>query len=78
MATYTVQKAFEHFQPGDELVLNARQAKYLLMSKHIAPGETQAIASLQPIKQELELEPLPEQEQADETDASAVKKGKKA
>jgi hypothetical protein len=87
MSAYTVQKAFEQFQPGDELNLNTRQAKYLLMSGHIAPVETQNIASLQS-GQELELEPMPVQqvetepqpvqEQAEETDRSQAKKSKPA
>jgi len=42
MSLYSVQKRFEQFHPGDELTLNARQAKYLLMSGHIAPVDAES------------------------------------
>ena len=79
MSAYLVQKKFEQHQPGDELKLNARQAKYLLMSVNIVAVETVIAAKTEP---ELTLEPLPDaapmpvQEQAQETDASAAGKKK--
>lgn len=81
MSAYLVQKRFEQFHPGDELTLNHRQAKYLLMSGHIVSIEqVMAVkteeAEIRFIKEpELELEPRPE-EQVEETDASAAGKKK--
>jgi hypothetical protein len=35
MSNYKVNKPFEHFTVGDEIILNPRQAKYRLLSGHI-------------------------------------------
>jgi hypothetical protein len=83
MTTFTVKKAYEQFQEGDELQLNARQAKYLLISGHIVPvdaviaAKTKELSEKQDVAyvqsgQELELEPRSE----DETDAVAAGKKK--
>jgi hypothetical protein len=80
MSVYTVKKAFERFHPGDELNFNARQAKYLLMSGHIAAAEEMAEKIKTP---KLELEFIPEAEtetkpeQENESSAAAKKKTKK-
>jgi hypothetical protein len=83
MGVYLVKKLFEQFNPGDELKLNERQAKYLLMSGHIVAVETVIAAkteqelTLEPLpEQQVETEPQPVQEQAEETDASAAGKKK--
>lgn len=40
MSTYKIAKKFENFTPGDEVILNPRQAKYRLLSGHIVEVET--------------------------------------
>jgi hypothetical protein len=41
MSNYKVEKAFENFAIGDNVILNPRQAKYRLLSGHIVEAEAQ-------------------------------------
>ena len=43
MNTYRVEKAFDQFKTGDEIILNLRQAKYRLLSGHITPLPAETI-----------------------------------
>ena len=44
MQNYQIKKPFGQFKIGDEVTLNLRQAKYRLMSRHIAAVTSEAQA----------------------------------